>query len=101
MDEYDYLYQENYGFEFTFYGTRVGRSKPLSWYRVKLIPDGKGNGDDVPLFVKCKKCGSYMNFSVGWYQCESCGKRIKERTLFTQLDRETREQEKEYDEYWD
>lgn len=102
MDDYGYLYDNIYGFKFTFYGTGVGKSKILSRNEVEKIPDECSNGDETPLFVKCKNCNEHMKFSEGWFQCKICGKRIKEKTLLIRLSKENQEfEDEEYEEIWE
>lgn len=104
LNEYERLYNENFGFEFP-YNRRIGKSKPMSWRKVKMVPIGKCNEDEVPLFVKCTKCNCYMDYVGDWYICDNCGARVKERTLYSQLDKENQEFENrmddDYDEYWE
>ena len=103
-NEYERVFDEIFGFEFP-YNRRIGKSKTMTWYRVKMIPECKRNANDIPMFVKCTKCDKYMNFVDGWYVCELCGSRVKERTLYSQLDRENQEFDKQmdsdYEEYWE
>lgn len=100
MDEFEKLYNEIFGFEFSYGSGHLSKSKPVSWYRVKLTPLEKNNGGDVPMFVRCRKCGEYMNFKEGWYECEKDKVRVKEKTLYSQLGRENQEFDKEYEEIW-
>lgn len=102
IQEYDAIYKNFYGFEFICYKHGVGKSKSLSFDEVEKIPSNKGNGDETPIFVKCKNCGEYMNYFNGYFNCEKCSRRIKEGTLFSQLEKENKEfEDNDYEEYWD
>ena len=80
----------------------MSKSRNIGWYRYKHIQDyagGETNNDDVPMFVKCRVCNKYMSFSAGYWYCKKCGARVREKTIYNQLDRENREFG--YDEHWD
>lgn len=98
MNEYEKLYYEFYGFEFSYGSGHISKSKPMTWYRTKYLPKECGNGDEVPIFVKCRKCKEYMIFEKGWFKCSKCGARMKEQTALRQLDREN--MEFEYETIW-
>ena len=114
-DEYsDILTQDDAaGFEFTYGNRHLGRSKPISKNEMsKLGPTKCGNEDDVPLFVRCRSCGAYMDFtrgsegeSNGKWICPECGTGVRERSVFRQLERENEEylqklDSSDYDEFW-
>ena len=101
--EYEKLYKQykHSGFEFG-YGTRIGKSKVIFEDVIKR------NHDDIPLFVKCNKCNEYMDFHQGqtdildgkWI-CPVCGKSVRERTVYGQLERENVNDNNEYEEIYD
>lgn len=108
-DEYSDIYEqyENSGFEFR-YNKRLGDSTPILKDYIDKIDPSKRNHDDVPLFVKCARCGdNYMDFIDGatgeldgkWV-CHICGASVKERTVYDKLERENEAWEKEYDEIY-
>lgn len=108
-DEYKDLYGqlEDSGFEFE-YTSRLGRSKPIFKENIDELDPSKHNNDEIPLFVKCCSCGEYMDFTQGSnkmmdgkWTCPSCGKRVKERSAYDQLERENEEWEHEYDDIYD
>lgn len=101
MDYYGYLYDEIYGFKFVYNWGKVGKSKVMSRSEVEDLPDSKSNGDDTPLFVKCKSCNEFMDYDDGWFECERCGSRVKERTLFNQLDCENELDDSEWEDIYD
>ena len=96
-DEYDDIYGQyaESGFEFNYSSKRIGKSKPIFKDVIDTIDATKSNNSDIPLFVNCKKCGTYMDYQAGdsgmfssWYKCPVCGSRVKESTVYSQLDRE-------------
>lgn len=100
-DEYEEIYGQykDAGFEFS-YGGHIGKSKFMSQEQMSDIGFEKRNRDCM--FVKCRKCGGYMNFDGtteglldGWYVCPTCGTRMKEMTAYNQLVKENEEWEHE------
>lgn len=109
--EFENIYEiENSGFLF-YYNRRISRSYMISREDMRRISIGKGNGDKI--FVVCKPCDVFMDFESGpdildgWWVCPCCGARMRERTAYTQLDKENEEFlenfgiEDEYDELYD
>lgn len=93
--EFDEIYDySNCGFLF-YYNKRISKSIPISKEDMRRISIGKGNGDK--LFVVCRPCDTFMDFTEGphdlegWWVCPCCGARMKERTAYQQLDRENDE----------
>jgi hypothetical protein len=96
-DEYDDVYKQHAGsgFEFVYYKRHLGKSKMVFREAIASIDAIKRNEDDIPLFVRCRECDTYMDFTPGhtgvldgrWI-CPSCGARVRERTAYSQLDRE-------------
>jgi len=95
---YEMIYEQNFGFEFE-YGSRLGKSKPMSKDQTEEIPESKRNNDSVPLFVKCKSCDEYMDFANYIWKCPVCGKSVQEMTVYKQLDKENAEDD--YEENWE
>ena len=114
-DEYNDIFDpaQVTGFEFTYGSRHLGKSKPISQSEMgRIEPTKCGNQDDVPLYVRCRKCGAYMDFTNGptgmmdgkWI-CPTCGVGVRERSVFNQLERENEEflndmDSDDYDEYW-
>ncbi len=105
-DEYYDIYEnlEESGFEFSYKNQRLGRSKPIAKSAIDKLDPSKHNNDDIPLFVKCRHCEEYMDFEEGpngmldgKWTCPDCGSRVRERTAYSQLERENEEWENEYD----
>lgn len=93
-DEYDDIYNqyEGSGFEFNYY-KRISKSKPIFKDAIDILDSSKSNHDEIPLFVNCKRCGTYMDYQIsnsgtGWWKCPSCGARVKESTVYNQINRE-------------
>lgn len=93
-NEFDRIYEgiRDSGFEFVYNNRRLSKSKLIYQKDIRQIPESKGNADRM--FVKCGTCGVYMDFADGvdtlggrWV-CPSCGVKVRERTAYTQLDRE-------------
>lgn len=107
--EYDEIYEQyaDAGFEFTYGNRHISKSRFINREAMMDIPRGKGNGDKM--FVICRDCGVYMDFGVGndildgWWVCPECGTRMRERTAYSQLDRENEEflEELDLEEDWD
>lgn len=96
-DEYDDIYSQHDGSGFVFtYGKRhLSKSKVIFKDDVDRINPAKRNADETPLFVECRACKELMDFKPGfhgfldgWWVCPSCDVRVKERTIYIQLDRE-------------
>ena len=94
----------NYGFIFD-YNKRLSKSKPLSEKELTNINARNRNNDDVVLVVRCKTCCEVMNFHVGpsdcldgMWQCNVCGSKVRERTIYSQLERENEMGIYEFDE---
>lgn len=98
-DEYQEIYEQydGSGFEFTFNPDNryLGASRSIFKDSIKLINPICRNNDDVPLFVRCKKCNQYMEFQEGlkdeldgWWICPTCNARLKEITVYNRLERE-------------
>ena len=99
-DEYEETdnQQTDFGFEFNYGSGHLGNSKSMSSEDMSKLEASKRNKHDVPLFVKCRSCGTYMDFQEGsgtmldgWYICPSCKTRVKEITLYNKLDKENNE----------
>ena len=95
FDEYEQNYEElqNSGFEFVYNNHRLGRSKLISKKDICRIPSNKYNSDQM--FVRCRPCDIYMDFVTGvsgvlsgYWVCPGCGVKVRERTAYTQLDKE-------------
>lgn len=83
------------GFEFDYNNRKLGKSRPIFKDQIDKLESTKHNNDNIPLFINCKACGTYMDFEEGptdnldgWYTCPVCGKRVKELTVYSQLNRE-------------
>ena len=98
-DEYQEIYEQydGSGFEFTFNPDNryLGASRSIFKDSIKLINPICRNNDDVPLFVRCKKCNQYIEFQEGlkdeldgWWICPTCNARLKEITVYNRLERE-------------
>ena len=97
-DEFDRTCEEiiNSGFEFVYNNRRLSKSKMIYQHQIRQIPTSKSNSE--MMFVKCKSCNIYMDFVSGptgvldgnWV-CPNCGTRVRERTAYTQLDKENTE----------
>ncbi len=105
-------FSNNYGFEFEYSNGRIGKSTYLDEDTVNTIGFSGTKCNDQNIFVFCKKCDTYMNFEVGKnnaldgkYVCPKCGKSVRERTPYTQLERENEtfltEQDNDYEDYYD
>lgn len=99
-NEYNDIYEqyENSGFEFLYKNKRLGKSRTIFADEVNAIDVMKRNNDEIPLFVKCASCGVHMDFEVGyfddldgWWICPDCGARVKERTVYSHLEKENEE----------
>lgn len=83
------------GFMFTYGNAKLSKSKPISEDECNLILKNKRNTDDIPLYVKCKHCHQFMNFVIGpnncldgkWI-CSNCNIKVREKTIYSQLERE-------------
>ena len=98
-DEYKDIFDkyEKSGFVFN-YNKRIGRSKPIFEDEINGIDFSKRNDTEIPLFVNCKKCNSFMDYQPGesgifdsWWKCPICGTKVRESTVFNQIDRENEE----------
>lgn len=94
-NEYDEIYGEDndiIGFEFNYGGGRIGKSKPL--YESDVAERSFGNANSELMFVRCSKCGKYMDFDEGvnmfdsYWRCSECSTRVRESTAYNQLERE-------------
>lgn len=83
------------GFLFKSYkGGHVSNSKMLTYDDLLQIDTRHMNSQN--LVAECEQCGALMNYvnhnpediDSGWYICPVCGKRLREMTLYTQLDKE-------------
>lgn len=111
-------YVEYYApFHFKAYAHSLSRGYPIIHSVDKVIPDAYKNPDH--LIILCHACESYMLYKNdagtrmdGYYICPNCGKRVREETLYRQLqrddleddERERRKREKralESDNDWD
>ena len=114
-DEYNDIFTQDdaAGFEFTCGSRHLGRSRPISKNEMsKFEPTKRGNEEDVPLFVKCRDCGAYMDYMKrsmgdlsGKWICPECGTGVRERSVFRQLERENEKylqelESSDYDEFW-
>lgn len=94
--DFDEVYEEctNGGFLFH-YNKRISKSKLITKEDMKNVPTEKGNIDKI--FVVCRKCDEFMNFTdgpdilEGYWVCPCCGAKMKEQTAYMQLDRENNE----------
>lgn len=84
---------ENSGFVFEYNGKRIGKSKMILQNNIKKIDVSKRNAD--LMLVRCKTCEEYMDFKVGpkgmldgVWTCPVCGSKVRERTAYSQLNRE-------------
>jgi hypothetical protein len=97
-NEYEEIYKQydGSGFKFNYNKRRIGKSKTIFREEISKIDSSKFNAEGIPLFVNCKACETYMDFKEGpekmvfdsWRVCPVCGVRVKEETLYRQLDRE-------------
>lgn len=85
-----YLTYATSGFRFN-YNKRLSKSKVILRDEIVNIPLIKRNDDDVPLFVFCKPCDVYMDYIDGNWCCPSCKRRVRELTIYRQLERENEE----------
>lgn len=90
FDDYNDIYEQyaNSGFKFDYNNRRLSRSKVIFEEELKLVPMTKRNDDDVPLLVNCKPCGIYMDFVNGHWVCPKCKLKVREMTIYNQLERE-------------
>lgn len=90
FDDYDKVYEQytNSGFKFDYNNRRLSRSKIIFNDELKTTPMIKRNGDDIPLLVNCKPCNTYMDFINGHWTCPKCKARVREMTIYNQLERE-------------
>ncbi|KAB0576656.1 hypothetical protein EI53_01517 [Fusobacterium naviforme] len=87
------------GFVFDYNNAKLNHSQLISPEEMAVINDTKHNNDDIPLYVRCLKCGGeYMDFEVdpnddldGYWVCPSCKKKVREKTAYLKLDKENRE----------
>ena len=106
MDEYDQMIIDIFGFELQCYEKSIGNPKPIGWYKAIDIPNKKRDPytDNVPVVVKCHKCGEYMDFKVMdiLYECPVCHRRVKESTVLGKfsIDIPEKVEDCDYDEYW-
>ena len=85
------------GFIFTYFRKHLSRSKVVFREETTEIDNSKHNRDSTPLYIKCKSCQVLMDYKTetdknlnGWWVCSSCGARVKETTVYRQLERENR-----------
>ena len=94
-NDYDDVYNESYtyGFKFVHNGKSIGKSILVNENEIRNIGTSKSN--DQNIFIYCKSCETYMDFQVGikneldgkWV-CPVCGKTVRERTPYAQLEKE-------------
>ena len=91
-----YAQYEGSGFKFEYKNGRLGKSVVVFRDEVETIPDCKRNEDDIALFVRCGSCDDYMDFENGNWVCPHCGKKVREMTVYKQLDRENEREIKKF-----
>lgn len=106
-------FSNNYGFEFEYSNGRIGKSTYLDEDTVNTIGFSGTKCNDQNIFIFCKKCNTYMEFEIsknnaldGKYVRPVCGKSVRERTPYTQLERENETfleewADGDYEEYYD
>lgn len=87
--------RSNFGFVFDYKHRRIGKSEIILPDDVARLPAYKRNLDVVPLYVYCVDCEEFMDFTAdvaqemaGNWCCPECHKRVRERTVYAQLNRE-------------
>lgn len=94
-NEYEEIYGQyrDSGFEFDYNNKKIGKSKMISKDELDEIQSEKYNSDSM--LIKCRSCGIYMDFIqgdngdlTGKWKCPNCGTSVKERTAYSQLERE-------------
>lgn len=106
-NEYDEIYDRysKTGFKFNYSKKRIGKSKTIFEEEMSAIENGKRNEDDIPLFVYCKACNTYMDFIAGIemlggkWTCPSCGSSVREKTIYNQLSRENSDDTESFEDY--
>lgn len=96
QDEYEEIYSQyqDSGFEFEYNNKKIGKSKMILKDELDNIDANKYNSDSMT--IKCHSCGVYMDFVpnasgdalTGKWTCPNCGISVRERTAYTQLERE-------------
>ncbi|WP_347256087.1 hypothetical protein [Anaerostipes sp. PC18] len=93
-DEYNDIYNE-FGYRFDYSKKHLGKSKELSIDEIRKIDDSKSNNNDIPIFIRCKQCDTYMEFKPGpenlldgCWVCPICNSKVKEITPYTKLESE-------------
>jgi hypothetical protein len=87
---------EGSGNGFVYGSGKLGRSGVLSVDDIRSIGEGKGNR--ARLFVKCRRCDVWMDFTDsgdkllnGFWTCPVCGVKVREQTAYASLERENEE----------
>ena len=105
-------FPSEYGYKFEYNNGHISKSTFLNEEAVDTLRLLLIDSNDQNIFVFCKKCDTYMDFEVGKnnaldgkYICPVCGKSVKERTPYTQLEKENEaflaELEDDYEDYYD
>ena len=84
------------GFWFNYKNRHVSASKVINSVELRRYDLTKAcTEDDVPLFVRCDKCDTFMDFISGhshllngYWKCPVCGCRTHQRTVYRRLDDE-------------
>lgn len=88
------------GFWFNYKNHHLSRSKEIGYLDMQKISESCCCCEDgVNLYVHCDKCDTFMEFFVGgsdvmldgFWKCPKCGTRVKQRTVYFQLDKENLE----------
>ena len=89
------------GFIFSDNNGALSDSVPISKKELRTIPSMFGNEDK--LFVRCKNCSSFMNYTTGkrgnfsgQWKCPHCGKVVPEMAAYNKLDEENTEFENQF-----
>ncbi len=85
------------GFIFGYLNT-LGKSEMVTEKEMRKAGSGKCNHDEIPLYVRCEHCGTYMDFQPGpagefdgvWI-CPGCSTAVDELEAYVELNKENQE----------
>lgn len=76
-------YNEYYGFWLEYKNHRISTSKPL-----KHTPEGDDICGPNKVYVRCGKCLEYMQWTENGYLCRHCGAKVRQSTVYGQIQKE-------------
>ena len=80
--------KDRYGFEFTYHNRRVvGMSRRLTEEEMDEIDKSK-RSEISAMYVRCGKCGEYMDFVDDRWICRKCRVYMREQKAWKQINRE-------------